>query len=86
MEMTRPRISFGLACPMRKFLGILSFENSRKVGFGLWLFAISTVLCIFDKINSTDWLTCMFLCSALIGGGTIADTYIKGKSGVVADK
>lgn len=69
------------AFPMRNFLKIILFENSRKVGFALWLFKISTVLCIFDKINSTDWLTTMFLCSALIGGGTIADTYLKRKSG-----
>lgn len=71
---------------MRKFLSILLFENSRKVGFGVWLFAISTALCVFDKINSSDWLTCMFLCSSLVGVGTVADTYLKGKSGVVADK
>ncbi len=71
---------------MKRLLTILSFGDSRKVGFGLWLFSVSTGLCIFDKINSTDWLTTVFLCSALIGGGTIADTYLKGKSGVVADK
>lgn len=64
---------------MRKFLSILLFENSRKVGFGLWLLGISTALCIFDKINSSDWLSTMFLCAALIGGGTVVDKWLESK-------
>jgi hypothetical protein len=67
---------------MKQFADALLFRSGRKVAFGLHVFGVSTLLLAFDKIGPTDWLTCVFLSSALIGGGTIAETYLKGKSGV----
>lgn len=66
---------------MKQFADALLFRSGRKVAFGLQLFFVSVALLAADKITSGDWLTCVFLSSALIGGGTIAETYLKGKTG-----
>lgn len=64
---------------LKRFVKIITFNESRKVCFAIWLFLVSTVLCVIDKINSSDWLSTMFLCAALIGGGTVADKWLESK-------
>ena len=66
---------------MRKLVAIILFEESRKVGFGVHVYCISTALLIAKLISPNEWLTCIFLASTLIGGGTVIDTYLKGKNG-----
>lgn len=51
--------------------------DSRKVGFGWWLFIVSTALRWHDKIEAVHWLGCAALASVLIGGGTVVDEAIK---------
>lgn len=41
---------------------------------------ISGVFLVLDKITATDWLTCVFLSSGLIGGGTISDKWLEIKN------
>lgn len=64
---------------MKRILDILLLKDGRKVGFGLHVFIVSGVFLIAGKITSTDWLTCTFLASGLIGGGTVLDSYLKVK-------
>lgn len=65
---------------MKNLKSIFKFEDSRKVSFGVYLFIIAGFLLCIDKITANDWLTCMFLSSTLVGGGTVIDTYLKGKN------
>jgi hypothetical protein len=61
-----------------KILKILMFDESRKVGFGLWLFIVASYLLLKGSlITSEQWMTCMVMCSVLIGGGTVADSFLK---------
>lgn len=60
-------------------LSLLFFKGSRKVGFGLWLFIVANVYLYRHVIISGDWMTCIALSSALVGGGTLADRYIESK-------
>lgn len=63
-----------------KLFMILFFEESRKVSFGVWLFAVATALLCHNKlIDSTDWMMCAGLASGLVGGGTLADSWMKKK-------
>jgi hypothetical protein len=55
--------------------------DSRKVGFGWWLFIVSTWLRHNDKIESLHWLACAALATILIGGGTVVDDVIKAVRG-----
>ncbi len=41
---------------------------------------VSGVFLVLDKITATDWLTCVFLSSGLIGGGTISDKWLEIKN------
>lgn len=66
---------------MKKIWMLLSFGDSRKVAMGLWIFVVAIGLLVGGKINSTDWLTCMFLSTALVGGGTISDKFMEVKRG-----
>lgn len=57
--------------------------DSRKVGFGWWVFIISTYGAFFAKgvgghalLEASDWLMCVALASGMIGGGTLADSWI----------
>lgn len=59
-----------------KLLKILFFNDSRKVGFGLWLFAAAGGFLWYGKIDGQSWMLCMGCCTALVGGGTIADTWM----------
>lgn len=76
LTQTRPRISFGSASHMRRLLALFLLQDGRKVGFGLWIFVASGGFLMGGKITATDWLTCVFLSSALIGGGTVADKFL----------
>lgn len=60
-------------------------SNSRKVAFGLLLFATATALLTFKKIGSGEWLTCVSLTATLVGGGTLLDKMLdkKGQQVVV---
>ena len=67
-------------CPMRRLLALFILQDGRKVGFGLWVFCVSGGFLLGGKITATDWLTCVFLSSALIGGGTVADKFLGAKN------
>lgn len=69
---------------MPRLFKIVLLEESRKVGFGIWLFVVSIVFFAIDKLKAADFIQSMMMVWSLIGGGTIMDTYLKGKSGVVA--
>lgn len=69
-----------MVCPMRRLLSLFLLHDGRKVGFGLWVFVASGGFLLGGKITATDWLTCVFLSSGLIGGGTVLDSYLKGKN------
>ncbi len=51
--------------------------DSRKVGFGWWLFIVSTTLLWETRLDSATWQTCVLMSTALIGGGTVADGWLK---------
>lgn len=59
------------------------YPDSRKVGFGWWLFIFSTYGAFFGKVadkpmlDASTWLICVALSSGLIGGGTIADAKLE---------
>lgn len=57
------------------------YPTSRKVGFGWWLFLVATYATFFahkasgdPKLDASTWLICTAFSSALIGGGTLADS------------
>lgn len=59
------------------------YPDSRKVGFGWWLWIVASVaLFVGTKISSDQWMTCSLIAGLLIGGGTIGDSIIKSKLGV----
>jgi hypothetical protein len=60
-------------------LQLLLFTGSRKVSFGLYLFCVSNAFLIYKLISSDQWFTCIALCTALIGGGTVADRFLETK-------
>lgn len=56
------------------------YPDSRKVGFGWWLWLVSTFAAFYLKtaagapaLDASTWLICTSFAAALIGGGTIAD-------------
>lgn len=56
---------------------LLAFEKSRKVGFALWLFIVAGIFLFKGMIDSDKWMLCTAAVTALVGGGTIADTWLK---------
>lgn len=67
--------------------------DSRKVGFGWWVFIVSSYGAFFTKVSNgvvsrpileaSDWLLCVAMASGLIGGGTVADSWLnRAKPGV----
>ena len=66
-------------------LSILLFKDSRKVGFGLWLFIVSNVWLFMKLINSDEWMFVIALTSGLVGGGTVADAWLKNKQSKPVD-
>lgn len=53
--------------------------DSRKVGFGWTLFIVSTILLVKAKIDASAWQLMVSGSGVLIGGGTVADAWLKGK-------
>ncbi len=62
-----------------KIINILFFNESRKVCFGIWLFITSTLLLGKSLITADQWILCSTAASILIGGGTVADTWLSKK-------
>lgn len=62
---------------MKRLATLFLLQDGRKVGFGLWVFIVSSGFLLGEKITATEWLTCVFLSSGLVGGGTVLDTYLK---------
>ena len=62
-----------------KLILIMLFEESRKVSFGVWLYATATWLLCAHLIDAQAWMLCMGASSALVGGGTVADKYLAKK-------
>jgi hypothetical protein len=60
-----------------KIVEILAFNESRKVGFGMWLFIVACVFLVKGFIDSDKWMICAGCASALVGGGTVADAWLK---------
>lgn len=58
-------------------LKLLFFMESRKVGFGLWLFMVANAFLMKHFIDSDRWFLCVTLSTGLLGGGTIADKYLE---------
>ena len=56
-----------------KVFDILLFNESRKVGLGLWLFIIVNFFFYFNRVSVETWQGMILLSSAMVGGGTIAD-------------
>ena len=54
--------------------------GSRKVAFGIVLFILSNLYFFRRLMSVDDLMTCIFLSTALIGGGTIADSFLKNKA------
>lgn len=69
-----------------KFLKLLSFQESRKVAFGLWVFIVANLFMLEKLIVSGDWVTCMILAASLVGGGTVADKWLSVKAEEKLDK
>ena len=67
---------------MKRLRAILAFEDSRKVAFGLYLFIFSSAFLAFGKLTGGEWLTTVSFSSVLIGGGTVADAWMKIKNGL----
>lgn len=63
-----------------KIVDVLLFNESRKVCFGVYLFVVSNAFLWFKVIQSGDWMACIALSTALVGGGTLGDAYFKSKS------
>ena len=59
-----------------QILKLLLFSNSRKVGFGLWLFITATVLLCNKFVGANEWMICAALSATLVGGGTVLDGYL----------
>ncbi len=69
---------------MKQFPGIfliLMFNDSRKVGFGLWLFIVATTLLFYgpQRMTLDMWQNLALIAGFLIGGGTLADTWLTKK-------
>jgi hypothetical protein len=52
------------------------FDESRKFGLGLWLLLIAVVFFAKAMLTSEQFMTMVMVVAALIGGGTLADTYL----------
>ena len=62
-----------------RIVKILTFQESRKVGLGLWLIIFANWFLAFDKITGAEWIVVAGMASALVGGGTVADSYMRKK-------
>jgi len=62
-----------------KLLSHVFDPNSRKVGFGWWLFIVATWLLVHKHIDGGMWQACVLMSGALVGGGTMGDRWLQGK-------
>lgn len=60
-------------------LHLLLWKGSRKVSFALYLFLVANTYLLKALITSEQWFTCVCLCTALIGGGTVVDKFLEAK-------
>ena len=67
-----------------RFLSVLFLQDSRKVGFGMWVFITATVLIVIHRIDGNQWITCVGMSTVLIGGGTLGDKWLGKKEDKVA--
>lgn len=58
---------------------ILLFNDSRKVGIGLWFYAATEVFFVMHLIDTQTWMACKVMALTLIGGGTVVDKMIDNK-------
>lgn len=65
---------------MKRLLALFLLQDGRKVGLGLWVLVLSSIFLGIGKISAGDWVGCVSMSSILVGGGTVADTYLKGKN------
>jgi hypothetical protein len=65
---------------MRRLFDLFLLKDGRKVGLGLWILVLSSLFLGTGKISAGDWVGCLSMSSILVGGGTVADTYLKGKN------
>jgi hypothetical protein len=64
---------------MKIKIGILQgllFNESRKFGTGLWVLLLATLLLFKGMVDSDKWMLCVGIAAGLIGGGTVADTWL----------
>lgn len=56
----------------------LLFYGSRKFGTGLWIITASTAMVFLatPPMGLSDWKDMVFVAAILIGGGTVADTWL----------
>lgn len=64
---------------MKRLLALFLLQDGRKVGLGIWILLLSCIFLATDKISASDWITCLFLSTALVGGGTVADRFLRGR-------
>lgn len=60
-------------------LKILLFNDSRKVGIGLWFYISTEAFFIMKLIDVQTWMACKVMALTLIGGGTLADKFMDAK-------
>lgn len=61
---------------MPKLIDLLLFNESRKVAFGLYLFAVACLFLVKKLVTADDWMLCVVFASSLVGGGTLADRWL----------
>jgi len=62
-------------------LKILLFNDSRKVGIGLWFYISTEVFFLMRLVDTQTWMACKVMALTLIGGGTLADKFMEAKKG-----
>lgn len=68
------------------FMNILQYfwkPGSRKVALGIVLFLVANAYFVKRWFSVEDLMTCIFLSTALVGGGTIADSFFASKNRAV---
>lgn len=60
-------------------LQLLLWKGSRKVSFAIYLFLVANAFLVYKLVSSDQWFTCIALCTALVGGGTLGDKLIEAR-------
>jgi hypothetical protein len=58
---------------------ILLFNDSRKVGWGLWFHISTELFFIMKLIDLQTWMACKAIVGTMIGGGTLMDKAMENK-------